>query len=361
MTRRTIRIWYLVHKWASLIPTLFLLMLCLTGLPLIFHDEIARATDDRPPLAALPPGTPWLSLDTLLARAMAGRAHDVPIYVSFDVDRPVANVTSGPTPDAAPAAMHFQSLDRRSGAVLPPAHSGIVDVLLRIHTDLYLGLPAELILGVMGILFLIAIVSGVVLYAPFMAKLEFGTVRRGRSTRLRWLDLHNLLGIVTIAWAAVVAISGAVNSFAIPVTDLWKADELAAMSAPYAGQPVPTKGLSSLQAALDTAMRAAPGMRPQFVAFPGAAFSSSHHYAVFLQGVTPLTAKLLTPALIDARSGVLTAVRPMPWYMQALLLAQPLHFGDYGGLPMKLLWALLDVVTIVVLGSGIYLWLGRKA
>lgn len=39
-------------------------------------------------------------------------------------------------------------------------------------------------------------------------------------------------------------------------------------------------------------------------------------------------------------------VRPMPWYMQAPLLAQPLHFGDYAGLPMKLLWAALDVLTI---------------
>jgi hypothetical protein len=34
--------------------------------------------------------------------------------------------------------------------------------------------------------------------------------------------------------------------------------------------------------------------------------------------------------------------RPMPWYAQALLVSQPLHFGDYGGLPLKLLWAVLD-------------------
>ena len=193
MNRRTIRIWCVVHKWSSLVATLFLLMLCLTGLPLIFHDEIAAATDDRPPLATMPPDAPSLPLDTLLQRAMAGRAGDVPIYMSFDGDRPVVNVTSGPTPDAAAAAMHFQSLDRRTGAVLPPAHGGIVDVLLRIHTDLYLGLPAELLLGVIGLLFLVAIVSGIVLYAPFMAKLGFGTVRRGRGGRLRWLDLHNLL------------------------------------------------------------------------------------------------------------------------------------------------------------------------
>ena len=46
----------------------------------------------------------------------------------------------------------------------------------------------------------------------------------------------------------------------------------------------------------------------------------------------------------------------MPWYAKILLLSQPLHFGDYGGLPLKIIWAILDLMTIVVLGSGLYLW-----
>jgi len=29
-------------------------------------------------------------------------------------------------------------------------------------------------------------------------------------------------------------------------------------------------------------------------------------------------------------------------------------------MPMKILWALLDIATIVVLGSGLYLWLQRR-
>jgi len=41
-------------------------------------------------------------------------------------------------------------------------------------------------------------------------------------------------------------------------------------------------------------------------------------------------------------------------------VSQPLHFGDYGGLPLKIVWALLDLIAIVVLGSGVYLWLGRR-
>jgi uncharacterized iron-regulated membrane protein len=29
-------------------------------------------------------------------------------------------------------------------------------------------------------------------------------------------------------------------------------------------------------------------------------------------------------------------------------------------LPLKILWAVLDLFTIVVLGSGLYLWLGKR-
>ncbi|MGJ3629235.1 PepSY domain-containing protein [Sphingomonas sp. MMS24-JH45] len=52
MTRRSIRAWYLVHKWTSLVCTMFLLMLCLTGLPLIFHDEIDAALSTYRPRQA---------------------------------------------------------------------------------------------------------------------------------------------------------------------------------------------------------------------------------------------------------------------------------------------------------------------
>ena len=78
--------------------------------------------------------------------------------------------------------------------------------------------------------------------------------------------------------------------------------------------------------------------------------------AVFLQGETELTKNLLTVVLINAASGKLEAVQDMPWYMKALLYSQPLHFGDYGGLPMKIIWAIFDLTLIFLLGSGLYLW-----
>jgi uncharacterized iron-regulated membrane protein len=101
-------------------------------------------------------------------------------------------------------------------------------------------------------------------------------------------------------------------------------------------------------------------MKPAFVAFPGSFFTSKSHYAVFLRGDTPLTARLLKPVLIDATTGAFTDSRDLPWYVSTLLLSQPLHFGDYGGMPLKIIWAVLDLITIAVLASGLYLWLARR-
>ena len=361
MRRRTIRAWAFVHKWSSIVCTAFLLMLCVTGLPLIFHDEIDDATGTHVALPTLP-GRASLSLDTLLARALANRPGEVPLYMSFDSDRPVVNVTTGVAPDVATAAMHFSSLDQRTGAILPAVPpGGVMDFVLRLHTDLLLGFGGMLFLGAMGLLFLLAIASGVVLYAPLMARRRFGEVRHDRNRRIRWLDLHNLFGIVTVMWASVVGLTGVINTLVDPATDYWKSDQLAQMKQVVStAKPGPNTRHLSVQAALASAVAAAPGMRPQFIAFPGVAYSTDRHLAVFLQGRSLATRRVLTPALIDVQTGRLDAIRPMPWYMQALLLSQPLHFGDYAGLPLKVIWAVFDLITIAVLVSGLYLWLGRR-
>ena len=46
--------------------------------------------------------------------------------------------------------------------------------------------------------------------------------------------------------------------------------------------------------------------------------------------------------------------------MRVLEVSRPLHFGDYGGWPLKLLWALLDLLTISVLVTGLGLWWWRR-
>ncbi len=367
MQRSTIRIWFLIHKWTSIVCTVFLLMLCVTGLPLIFHHEIDELTEDAPQFGMPGVGSsgtaPGLRpLDEMLDRALAARPGEVPVFMAFDNDQPSMTITTAPRPDSPAEDMTILLFDRSTGQATGAVdESGVMHFLLQLHTDMFLGLPGMLFLGLMGLLFLAAIVSGVVLYAPFMRKLDFGTLRTSRSRRVKWLDYHNLLGIVALAWMTVVGATGVINALATPIFQYWQMTDLAAMTKAYAGKgAVAPDRYGSIDKAMAAARAAIPGNNPQFIAFPGGAFSSKHHYAVFFQGDTPLTERLLTSALVDAETGEFTDARPMPWYVKALALSQPLHFGDYGGLPLKILWATLTLFTIIILGSGLYLWLGRR-
>jgi len=361
----TIKTWYWIHKWTSLVCTIFLLIICLTGLPLVFHHEIEHWLDDAKPLSDVPANTPPANLDTLVASAKSMYPGEVIDYLFFDPDEPQVWVGMAKKPGDGQASGHAVRMDGRTGDVLldgPPYTQdkfSFMGIMLALHVDLFAGLPGELFLGFMGLLFCVAIVSGVVLYGPFMKKLEFGTVRATRSTRLKWLDLHNLLGIVTLVWAFVVGVTGVINELSTPLFRLWQSTELVRILEPYKGQTVPTE-LASAQLAADTAKKALPGNEVSFIAFPGNAFGSPHHYIAWMRGDTPLTSKLNTPVLVDGKTGALTTVAKMPWYLTALEVSRPLHFGDYAGLPLKIIWALLDLITIVVLVSGLYLWLARR-
>lgn len=361
MTAHTLRIWFLVHKWTSLIATVFLLLLCLTGLPLIFHEEIEHYFEPHPELRPLTADAPRIDYDKVMAGALVARPGEVVRFVGFDPEGPLGAVYTATSLMPPPDEGHTQAFDTRTGDLFPsePPDNGFMNLMLRLHTDLFMGLPGYLFLGFMGLLLVASLVSGVMVYTPFMRKLDFATVRSGRSSRLKWLDLHNVLGIVTLAWVLVVGVTGVINTLALPIFGLWQSDQLAEMTSPYKDAP-PLEQLGSLQKALETARKAAPDMEPSFIAFPGTQFSSQHHYAVFMRGTTPLTARLLKPALVDASTGELTDMREMPLYVKTLLVSQPLHFGDYGGLPLKIIWALLDLISIIVLGSGLYLWLLRR-
>jgi uncharacterized iron-regulated membrane protein len=115
----------------------------------------------------------------------------------------------------------------------PSFEGSFLGVMFHLHVDLYAGLWGKLFLGFMGLLLVIAIISGVVLYAPFMRKLDFGEVRRERGPRVKWLDLHNMLGIVTMTWALVVGATGMINTWADLMLKYWQATEMAEMVAPY--------------------------------------------------------------------------------------------------------------------------------
>lgn len=361
MTQKSIRIWAWLHKWTSLVCTAFMLLLCLTGLPLIFSHEIHDLTGDHIATPEIAHTGPMASMDTLLETAKAVNPGLVPLYMYRDDDEPLQWTVSMAKTPTSDSGFKYVVMDARTAQVLgePPAEQGFMYVVFKLHVDLFAGLPGMLFLGLMGFLLVIAIISGVVLYAPFMRKLPFGEIRHQRGEKLKRLDVHNMLGIVTLSWFFVVGATGVINAWSDLLVKYWQFDQMSQMIAPYKNLPPPTR-FASLQQSLDVAKQTEPDMQLGFIAFPGTAYTSQHHYGIFMRGDTPLTKRLFKPVLVDAQNATLTDSRPLPWYLVALLVSQPLHFGDYGGTTLKWIWALLDVLSIIVLWTGLKLWWRKR-
>lgn len=115
---RAFRLWSLIHTWTSLVSMAFLLLLCLTGLPLIFHHELNHALGYEAAVPDLAPGTPFVPLDRIAAAAIAHKPGEILQFLYFDPDE-TNTVLAGlsKTLKTAPSDS-FVVLDRRTAQVL---------------------------------------------------------------------------------------------------------------------------------------------------------------------------------------------------------------------------------------------------
>ena len=174
MSPGALRRWAFVHKWTSLVCTAFLLVFCLSGLPLIFKDELRDLLNAETARAALPAGMPRIDLDAVLESAQRRHPGYSAWVVFVDDDEPEITVSLLPSPKALPAQARRLKFDSRTGELLkeiepedarPP---DFLDVMLRLHRDLFAGLPGGLFLAAVGLVFVASLISGIAIYAPFM-------------------------------------------------------------------------------------------------------------------------------------------------------------------------------------------------
>ena len=229
-------------------------MLCITGIPLIFYEEINEWSGKAVKTPDLPDSVKLASMDDILASAKALYPELAVQYVFRDIgEEKTWTVSLGKTPTSEDDIKQVV-VDSRTAKVLaqPKFDEGFMYMMFKLHVDLFAGLPGMLFLGFMGLLFVIAIISGVVLYAPFMRRLDFGQIRQHRTPKLKRLDIHNFIGITTLVWMLVVGVTGIINAWSDLVIKYWQFDQMSAMTAPYNDLPKPTQ-YASLQASVEAA------------------------------------------------------------------------------------------------------------
>ena len=361
-TSRWFRFNVWLHRWSSLIATPFFFILCVTGTILIFHHEIEALLGTLPEVT-VPANAKPAPLAPMLAVAQAKSPERKAMYVFWDDDAP-ERVAIGVGPkgarkfdDVHPAFFNAYTGEYLKSVDFSKTFTGFIFTL---HANWFLDLPGQLFGGVIALLVLLSLLSGLVVYAPYVKRIAFGVTRGRPGSRLKQLDLHNLIGVVVLGWAFVVSLTGVFLALASIAIQIWTNTELKEMAAKsVAGAEAPAQPVD-IDAVIATARAALPHRELRFMTFPGTELSGDRHYTALLYGTSGYDDKLFEIVMIEAATGRVTDIRPAPWYLKVIMLSEPLHFGDYGGLPLQLLWFACTWLTMFIVGNGAWLWWTRR-
>lgn len=222
-----IRIYKSVHTWTGILTGMALFIAFYAGALTVFKEPLTRWA--TPPAAVAP--VPLEEAPDLIARTLQARpdvakgfsihlqdAEHVPARMSWEVRDGQAD-----DHDESSIRHHVAYLDARGELRLEEAApSGLmpfIDVLHRV-----VGLPVDSdpnrwFMGIVASLYAIALVSGVIVLLPSLVK-DFFALRVGKNLKRMWLDAHNVVGIVSLPFHIVMALSSVVFAFHDGIYDL---------------------------------------------------------------------------------------------------------------------------------------------
>lgn len=337
-----------IHTWIGIIAGAFLSVIALSGSLIVFRAEFERA--------ALPRG----------AAAAASRIG------LDDAAREIAKVRPGshvrrvrmPAQAGDPYIFQVQSerkrtekivADASTGRVLGTIESGWVDWMVDLHRNLLSGTTGRTIVGWAGVVLLALSSTGLLMWLRGARNWRsWITVRRGGSTIRFNYELHRASGLWAYAFLAVLAFTGIERSFPTTFRDATKW---------VTGQPVtvpaPKKIQSELKLSLDEYMRLAhvampdgvptemrlpeSGKGPVDMRFYRAGDLSPSGNHVYLEPATG--AVLLIDRVVDRPIGA-----------RFLASMSPIHYGQFGGIGIKIAWALLALSPLLLFVTGLLAW-----
>lgn len=222
------------------------------------------------------------------------------------------------------------------------------------------------IVGLTGVALLSSLVSGVLSH-PRVFKDAFA-FRWGGSKRLQEADLHNRISVWGLPFHLVVSLTGAFLGLTVIIVGVlalatFKGDTAKAYAL-FAGpkvadDPRPAARVIDIAQVLVNLEAAYPKARPSylFVEHPG---ETGQHASVSL--ITPgrLSRGELVVVGGDARPLGEVGYESGNIGLRVLSSMTPLHFGWFGGWPVKVAYLLLGLGLTAVTSSGVAIWLARR-
>lgn len=345
-----------IHLWLGIISGIYAIAIGISGSALMFRQEINDARHAQYESVTPPGGRAFTPPDQWLDA----------IRKSASPPNGIVNLEFPKSPQHAVKAViyrrggpqHFYVNPYTAEVTAQFNEGGVMRWIDQFHSNFFLGRNGRLINGIGGLCLLTLALTGIFLWWPgptlFKRRLTIDT--RASWKRINF-DLHHAIGFWCLAGFSIISLSGAY--FTWPQVFRQTIDRFAAVTpqqqppriAPRPGTPRTT--LVQMIAAADQAFPHRPVVRaavpldgPQPVRLVKAGDGLPFHRTATSILLNPFTAEVLRVERYDQKT---TGDRILAWI-------GPLHAGNFGGLPIQLLWFVLGLTMPTLFITGFLMW-----
>jgi len=345
------------HAAIGLIAGALLYIVSLTGTVAVLYQELQRVEQpNAPEMASIAPEAVQRGVEAVLA-SEAGQPSTTHLYVHLpDEELPRTAVTTDTQ------AVYLA----QDGSITGPEEIAWSDFVVKLHYTLNLPVLVGItIVGILGVMMLALAVSGVVAH-PRVFRDAF-RLRARNDSGIGLADWHNRLSVWTLPFSVAIALTGALIGLASITAYGVAADDyqgdVEAVYGPIFGEegeadtrpaPVPDVATALVHMAaeypdvrLTYAILHDPLTRGQHVQIVG-----EHDKRLIFGEYYAFDA--------DGSFEHVTGLADGEWGQQAAASTYQLHFGTFGGLPVKLAYLLFGAALTAVCATGTYIWLGKR-
>lgn len=357
------KLWFALHGWVSLPIWLFLFFVCVTGTIATVDKEIMWVLDptvragnpgnlERKPLNRIVEdiqrqipgasvggirfGEPFMALEVRIATP------EIPSATAW------VNPFSGEVQRVSRGISFSHFIKSLHGWLLMPWFTGTP---IGWYAVCLLSLP---LLG--------SLITGVVVYKRFWRAYAHPRLRIGNGSRVFWGDLHRLAGVWSLWFIAVMALTGfwflvrgVMYDAHIPLGI--EDPDIPRREAPFrtSADPMP---VVDLDGALATVQALRPGSTPLALMPPEHALGT---ISIYSRSSFPLLAE---EAWIHPYSGDVVGLRNAEIATAKEVVSvvnASLHYGNFGGVWVKLIWTFFGILLSTLVASGTIIWTKRTA
>ncbi|TLG75093.1 PepSY-associated TM helix domain-containing protein [Methylocystis sp. B8] len=370
MRSDVVRLYKVVHTWTGITAGMFLFIAFYAGSITVFAEPLARWASS-PASVRL---TALAQSDELIARTLAARpdaAKEFTLHLGETEDLWARLTWRKGKDDKSPWSADISSAgDLRFARSYRSSLSDFVD---NIHRTA--GIPGandigETLMGVVSAVYAVALVSGLIVVLPSLVK-DLFALRIGPNLKRMWLDAHNVVGVVSLPFHIVIALSAVVFCLHEPLYDALdyvvydgRLKSIMATSNPFTAIKKDERPASMLpvNVLLDRVKAASPSFVPVEMRYRNAGLRGASvqvwgydtRYMTRGKGfavISPVTGEIANTDYLPGREGTWTGI-------VATFFA--LHFATFGGDIVRVCYFLLGIAGAFLFYSGNLLWIESR-